>query len=140
MQPLLEAISAKFAGDTTLTAAFPGGLWGEVAPEGTALPYVVQTVAESSVTSFYGSTSRAEIQVKLCAYGIGRDTTLAKGEVLAAAFKDATLTLSSGQNVDVRQISDPQPQRQGRDASTADDLAQGDVYAVNITFEYAVRM
>jgi hypothetical protein len=65
---------------------------------------------------------------------------LAKAETLAAAFRNATLTLSTGQNIDARQLSDPQPERQGRDSSTADDPAQGDTYAVHITLEYAVRM
>src|SRR5580698_4432711 len=109
MQPLLEAISTKFDADSTLTAAFPGGLWGEAAPEGTALPYVIQNVIDAPVTCFYGSASQTEVQVKLSAYGIGRDATLQKAEVLTAVFKDATLTLSSGQNVDARQVSDPQP-------------------------------
>ena len=140
MQPLLEAISTKFAADSTLTAAFPGGLWGEAAPEGTTLPYVIQSVVGAPITWFYGSASLAQVQVRLSAYGIGRDATLAKGEALAAAFKDTTLTLSSGQNVDARQVSDPQPERQGRDSSTTDDPAQGDTYAVHVMFEYAVRM
>ena len=140
MQPLLEAISTKFAADSTLTAAFPGGLWGEAVPEETTLPYVVQSVIGSPVTWFYGSASLVQVQVRLSAYGIGRDATLGKAEALASAFKDATLALSSGQNVDARQVSDPQPERQGRDSSTADNPAQGDVYAVHITFEYAVRM
>jgi hypothetical protein len=140
MQPLLEAISTKFAADSTLTTAFPGGLWGEAAPEGTTLPYVIQSVIGAPITWFYGSASVAQVQVRLSAFDIGRDATLAKGELLAAAFKDATLTLSSGQNVDARQVSDPQAERQGRDSSTADDPAQGDVYAVHVTFEYAVRM
>jgi len=140
MQPLLQAISAKCAADATLTATFPGGLWGESAPEGTALPYVVQSVISSPVTCFYGSASRSEVQVKMSAYGIGRAATLAMAEALAAAFKDVTLTLSTGQNFDARQLSDPQPQLQGRDSSTTDDPEQGDVYAVHIVFEYAVRM
>jgi len=140
MQSLLEAISTKFAADSTLTAGFPGGLWGEAAPEGTALPYVIQSVIGAPITWFYGSSSLAQVQVQLSAYGIGRDPTIAKAEVLAAAFRDATLTLSSGQNVDARQVSAPQPQREGRDSSTADDPAQDDTYAVHVTFEYAVRM
>jgi hypothetical protein len=140
MLSLLEAISTKFAGDSTLTAAFPGGLWGDAAPEGMALPYVIQSVIGAPMTWFYGSRSLVQVQVRLSAYGIGRDATLAKGETLAAAFKDAILTLASGQNLDARQVSDPQPERQGRDASTADDPAQGDVYAVHVMFEYTVRM
>jgi hypothetical protein len=139
MQSLLEAISTRFSADEALTAAFPGGLWGEAAPEGTALPYVVQTVVGAPVTWFYGSASLAQVQVRLSAYGVGRDATLAGAETLAAAFKDATLALSSGQNIDARQVSDPQPERQGRDSSTADDPAQGDVYAVHVMLEYAVR-
>lgn len=140
MQPLLEAISAKFLADPTLTSAFPGGLWGEAAPEGTSLPYVVQSVIGAPVTWFYGSASVSQVQLRLSAYGIGRDATLVLAETLAVAFRDATLTLSFGQNVDARQVSDPQPERQGRDSSTADDPSQGEVYAVHIVFEYAVRM
>ena len=140
MQPLLAAISTKFTADGTLTAAFPGGMWGEAAPEGTALPYVIQSVIAAPMTCFYGSASRSEVQVKMSAYGIGRDATLASAEALATAFKDVTLTLSTGQNFDARQVSDPQPQRQGRDSSTADDPGQGDIYAVHIVFEYAVRI
>jgi hypothetical protein len=140
MQSLLEAISARFAADSVLTAAFPGGLWGEAAPEGTALPYVVQSVVDAPVTCVYGAATRADVKVRLSAYGIGRDATMAKAELLAAAFKDVTLTLSAGKNYDARQLTGPQPERQGRDSSTADDAGQGDVYAVHVVIEYAVRV
>ena len=65
---------------------------------------------------------------------------LVKAETLAAAFRDVTLTVAGGQNYDARLTSDPVPVREGRDASAADDPAQGDVFAVQVVFEFAVRM
>lgn len=139
MQALIEAIQSAFAANGTLTAAFPGGLWGDAAPEAVAMPYVVQRVLGAPVTSCYGTAKRLLVAVQFTAYGPGRDAMLGKAETLAAAFRDVTLTVAGGQNYDSRQTTDPVPVREGRDASAADDPAQGDVYGVSVVFEFAVR-
>ncbi len=55
----------------------------------------------------YGSTRRGEDHIRLSAIGIGHDATLTKFETLTAAFDDAILSLSSGQNFDSQRLGDP---------------------------------
>ena len=71
MQALIEAIQSAFANDGALTAAFPGGLWGDAAPEAAAMPYVVQKVLAAPVTSCYGTSRHAAVEVRFTAYGPG---------------------------------------------------------------------
>ena len=139
MLTLLESIAAAFAADAHLPTLFPGGIWSEAAPEGTPPPYAIYKVTAAPLTAYYGSAEASEITVRFTAYGVGLDSTLSKCQTLAAFLRDRLLSLSSSQNYDARQTTDPIPERQGRDSSTTDDPAQGDVYAVHVTFAYAVR-
>ena len=68
MLPLLNAIYASFTADSALTAAFPGGLHRDQAPEGTAMPYVVSTVVSSTTGLAYNAGSRSATHIKFTAF------------------------------------------------------------------------
>lgn len=70
---LLEAIYLAFVA-SGLGAAFPGGLWLDRAPDGTAYPFATFSVA-SDVDDFDTSdTHQREVQVQFAAYHTGKET------------------------------------------------------------------
>jgi hypothetical protein len=133
MLPLLNSIYSKFTGDSTLTAAFPGGLHRDQAPEETAMPYLVSKVVLSNLEYSYGGPSRADTHVRFSAYGIGHDAVANLINTLTSQFDDVLLTLSSGVNDTVTRLCEPIPVLHHHDA-------QGnDVWEWSVVYEYGVR-
>ncbi len=133
MLSLLNAIYAKFTGDAVLTAAFPGGLFRDHAPERTPMPYLISHVLSATPVYAYGSAiSRTTTHVRFSAYGVGHDATCAAMRTLLAHFDDATLTLSSGTNDLVTRLSDPLPKLLRHDARG------NDVWEWTVTYAYGV--
>lgn len=133
MLPLLNSIYSKFTGDSTLTAAFPGGLHRDQAPENTAMPYLVSRVVESKLEYSYAGPSRAVTHVRFSAYGVGHDAIAALINTLTSQFDDALLTLAAGSNDSVTRLAEPVPVLHHHDS-------QGnDVWEWSVTYEYGVR-
>ena len=104
---LLNAIYSKFTGDASLTAAFPGGLSRDRAPENTPMPYLVSQVASATPLYSYGSAIyRTLVTIRFGAFGVGHDATAAAAQTLIAQFDDALLSLSSGTNDTVTRLTD----------------------------------
>jgi len=134
MIPLLNAIYAKFTGDSALTTAFSGGLHRDQAPEGTAMPYLVSHVTESKLEYGYNGPCRSDTQIRFSAYGVGHDATGALMNLLVSEFDDVLLSLSSGTNDSVTRLGDPVPKLHRHDA-------QGnDVWEWGVTYEYGVKL
>jgi hypothetical protein len=132
MLPLLNAIYTRFTATGALTAAFPGGLFRDRAPETTALPYVVSHVVQSKLEYSYGGACRSQTQVKFSAFGIGHDATGTLMNALTATFDDALLMLSNGTNDSVTRLGDPIPVLHKRDG-------QGnDVWEWAVVYEYSI--
>jgi hypothetical protein len=132
MIPLLNAIYAKFVSDGTLTAAFPGGLHRDRAPEGTVMPYVVSTVSSAPAELTYGTQVRNHVQVRFDAYGVGHDATGALMDSFIASFDNALLTLSVGSDLSIVRQGDVTPKLHRHDA-------QGnDVWEWSVTYLYEV--
>src|SRR5579862_5277256 len=133
MLPLLNAIFAKFSADSALTSAFPGGLHRDRAPEGTAMPYVVSRVVESTVERSYGSRSHTYARVKFSAFGIGHDAVGTLMQTLIDHCDSALLTLAGGATNDsVVRIADAVPTLHRQDANG------NDVWEWAVVFEYGV--
>ena len=133
MLSLLNAIYAKFTGDSGLSAAFPGGLHRDRAAEGTVMPYLVSQVISSKTEFAYGGTSRTETQVRFCAYGVGHDATGAAMQTLIGEFDFALLTLTGGAvNDTVVRLTDPIPKLHQHDANG------NDVWEWSVTYDYGV--
>ena len=133
MLPLLNAIFAKFSADSALTAAFPGGLHRDRAPEGTAMPYVVSRVIESAVELSYGSRSRTHTRIKFSAFGVGHDAVGNLMQTLIDHFDGALLTLAGGATNDsVTRVGDAVPTLHRQDA------AGNDVWEWAVVFDYGV--
>ncbi len=112
MIQLLNAIQAAFTGNGALTAVFPGGIHRDIAPEGTAFPYVVTSVIASPTRTMYGQAKRTDTSIRFSAVGEGHNATGTAMDALTAAFDDVTLTLSSQQNCNVLRMGDPIPLRE----------------------------
>ncbi|HXE55176.1 MAG TPA: hypothetical protein VN541_19290 [Tepidisphaeraceae bacterium] len=134
MLPLLNAIYSKFTGDSALTAAFPGGMHRDQAPEGTSMPYLVSHVVESKLEYGYNGPCRSDTQIRFSAYGVGHDATGALMDLLVSEFDDALLSLSSGTNDSVTRLGDPAPALHRHDA-------QGnDVWEWKVIYEYGIKL
>ena len=134
MLPLLNAIYSKFTGDSALTAAFPGGLHRDQAPEGTAMPYLVSRALSSKLEYGYNGPCRADTQIQFSAFGVGHDAVASLMDTLVSHFDDALLTLSSGTNDTVTRLGDPAP------ALKRHDGLGNDVWEWTVTYEYGVKL
>ena len=134
MLSLLNAIYSKFTGDSALTSAFPGSLHRDRAAEGTVMPYVVSQVLSSKTEFAYGGASRAETQIRFCAYGVGHDATCAAMQTLIGEFDFALLSLAGGAvNDTVVRLGDPIPKLHQHDANGNDVWEWGVVYEYGIS-------
>lgn len=120
MKALLNAIYTKFTGTPSLVSAFPGGFHQSVAPEGTAMPYMVSTVS-SSVTGYrYGGVRNVETRIRFAAYGVGFDATCTALETFDSVFDEVLLPLASGHTNNMRRMGDPMPTYIGKDQNVVD--------------------
>jgi len=132
MLPLLNAIYAAFTADAALVAAFPGGLFRDRAPEGTAMPYVVSHVVACKVAYAYGGPYRTDTELRFSAYGVGHDAVGSAMQTLLDGFDDSLLSLSSGTNDAVTRIGEPTPVLHRHDS-------QGnDVWEWSVVYTYSV--
>jgi hypothetical protein len=132
MLPLLNAIYAKFTADPALVAAFPGGLFRDRAPEGTAMPYVVSHVVASKIAYAYGGPYRTDTEVRFSAYGVGHDATENAMQTLLGSFDDSLLSLSSGTSDAVTRTGEPTP------ALHRHDSQGNDVWEWSVVYVYSV--
>lgn len=135
MLSLLQAIRRKFTADGTLMQAFPGGMFRDRAPEGTATyPYLVSTVASSPTESYYGGPHENSVAVQFTAYGVGHDATGTAMELFDSRFADSILQLTAGQqNVNCYRMLEPRPLMQ-----TAVDQSGQEIWAWTVTYVYVV--
>jgi hypothetical protein len=132
MLPLLNAIYSRFAGNSTLTSAFPGGLHRDRAPEGTPMPYIISRVTSSETERAYGGASRTRTQVRFSAFGVGHDATGSLAQTFMGAFDDTPLTLGSGTNDSIVRLGEPVP------ALHSHDGQGNDVWEWAVVYEYGV--
>ena len=109
MTPLLTAIKSAFAGNSTLTAAWTGGLFANRAPETAAMPYLVYFVQAATTTTSYGQKAQDTVVIRFVGTGVGLLATGQNMELLDAAFANTILSLSSGQNFNVMRMTPPTP-------------------------------
>jgi hypothetical protein len=133
MLPLLNAIYSAFTSAGALTAAFPGGMYRDQAPEGTAMPYLVSHVVQSAVEHAYAGVARSTVRIRFSAYGVGHDATGTLMNALTSEFDNAPLTLSSGTNDSVWRLDDPTPKLHHHDG------LGNDVWEWAVTYEYGIR-
>lgn len=134
MKTLLDAIYLQFTGSPTLTAAFPGGVHRDLAPENTANPYVVSTMVAAPSQAMYGTNRRADVYVRFSAVGVGHDATLALIETFTGVFDDSVLSLTSGQNYDALRVSDPVGFMEPKVNTDGDE-----VWRWTVEYRYSVR-
>ncbi len=134
MLPVQTAIRTAFTASAPLTVAFPGGLWLGQAPEGTAMPYAVQTTVAAPVTSVYGGRRYADgVLLDLAAYGNDHDAVGAAMDVLTGVFDDALLPLAAGTMFDARRTAGPVDQLMPPDGSGQD------VWQWRASYRFAVQ-
>ena len=133
MISLLNAIYAHFTADSSLSAAFPGGLHRDQAPEATAMPYVVSRVVAVQTEFSYGGASRTLAQIRFSAFGVGHDATGLLAELLASKFDGVLLNLASRTNESVARQADPLPVLLRHDGQGNDVWEWSVVYAYGVT-------
>lgn len=106
MLALLTAIESRFA-SASLPTSITGGLWLNMLPPNSVIPYAAVFVADSPTTQLYGSNSFTEPLVDFVVRGVGANASLALAEALRDAFKNQILTLSSGKMVNTVLLGDP---------------------------------
>jgi hypothetical protein len=134
MLPLLNAIYSAFTSSGALTAAFPGGLHRDQAPEGVGMPYLVSQVMESKVHYGFGGPYRAQTRIRFSAYAVGHDAAAALADVVASVFDDAALTLSSGTHAGTTRLDEPVPKLHHHDAEG------NDVWEWGVGYEFSVLL
>jgi hypothetical protein len=134
MIQLLNAIQAAFLGNTGLTTAFPGGMHRDIAPEGTAFPYVVTNVIASPTRTMYGQAKRTDASIRFSAVGEGHNATGLVMDTLTAFYDDLILTLSSQQNYSTLRMGDPLPLREPNLSA-----AGKEVWRWTCEYQYSVR-
>lgn len=136
MLALDTAISAAFTGNSTLTTAFPGGIHGDRAPEGTtATPYVIYTVLSGQSVKSYGGAEWSDVVVRFQAIGNGKNATGATAQLIANAYDDTILALSgTSQNYDCRRISRPIPSLWSLPDGTGNEL-----WSWTLTYLFSIR-
>ena len=134
MTTIQTAIRAAFTASAPLTAAFPGGLWLGEAPEGTAMPYVVQTTVAAPLTSGYGGRRYADgVVIDFAAYGDDHDAVGAAMDTLTGVFDDALLPLATGTMFDTRRTAGPADQLMPPDGNGQD------VWQWRASYRFAVQ-
>ena len=132
MVPLLNAIYAQFASDSTLAGAFPGGLHRDRAPENTAMPYVVSRVTACHAEPSYGAECRVRTQVRFAVYGVGHDAVGALAVTLTSRLDFTLLALSAGIHDSLTRLTGPIPTLHKPDAGG------NDVWEFATVYEYGV--
>jgi hypothetical protein len=107
MKAAIDALVALIQGNPTLAAFSGGGPYWDIAPEGTAFPYL--TISQvGGLSNLYGvghSGSYVEpLQVQLSLYGTNLETLAANGETLANVLDYANLTISGQECRNIRRL------------------------------------
>lgn len=134
--PLLNAIFAKQTGTPAIAAAFPGGFFRDLAPDGSSpgtAMYMVCTVVSAPQTLKYGGVQRADATIQFTAYGNEHNATGAAIKAFCDVFDDLILTLASGHNANTMRMNEPVP------SLDPDKDAQGrDVWAWRVDYWFVV--
>jgi hypothetical protein len=92
---LPAAVAALWDATPAMAAAFPGGLWADLAPAATALPFAVYS--ETGLDSGSRDSAGAIFElgtIDFTCYAAGKEAARAAGEAVFAAFDDATLPVT----------------------------------------------
>ncbi len=121
MQTLIAALQTKFAA-ASLDGTITGMMHLEEAPSGTSMPYAVMHVISAPFTQLYTVSGFGEPQIDFVVRAVGANSALVLCESLRDAYKNAILTLSSGQMVNTVLTMDcvPEPQDPVRDEQSRD--------------------
>lgn len=122
MTPLDVAINTAFAASAPVVAAFPGGLWPEVADPGAAMPYMVYTILSGKNQTVYGNKKYAKVYIKFQGIGAGKAVVGGLMNTFTGVFDDTVLTLSTGANFDCVRQQDPLPSLWAQRTGSATDI------------------
>jgi len=135
LTPLDTAINTAFTGNATLTTAFPGGLWPDLADAEAAMPYLVYTVLSGRLNQIvYGNKKHAKVYIRFQAIGPGKDATAVLADTFTGIFDDTVLTLSNGQNYACDRQQDPIPSLWQQRTGGAKDI-----WAYTVEYLYQTR-
>ena len=94
MQAILTAIYSLYNGNAALKAAIPGGLFFEMSPQGTSLPYATYFMI-SAVPDYYFDSMRFElVRVQFDIYADTNVKRLTAQSALTSLYDDARPTVT----------------------------------------------
>lgn len=135
MLALDTAIVTAFTGNATLTAAFPGGMYADRAPERTTqTPYLIYTVIDGRSTKSFGNVERSDVTVRFQAIGIGKNATGQVMDTFTGVFDDVTLSINPGQNYNCTRQGRAIPSMWSEPDGSGDEL-----WSWTATYVYSIR-
>lgn len=117
---LLEAAIAYLGASPAVAAALPGGVWGDEAPAGAALPFAVLSEPEGDSDNESLGASIETATLQLSVFAADKAAARAIRRTLAALLSDAPLTFAAGALLHLRAdgrtgMKDPDRGPGGRD-------------------------
>lgn len=107
MEALLKGIKAAFAASSPAVEAITGGLFLNIVPPGTAMPYAIARVVSASASQTYGTEYFSEPHVDFIVRSSTADAALQNAETLLAAFLNHTLVITPGQFLNSNLVMEP---------------------------------
>lgn len=92
MQQILTSIYTTYSADSDLKAALPGGMYFELAPQGTSMAYAVFSLITGRPEYMLGGESFEVVRIQFDIYAATNLLRLAAYEKLLAVFDDARIS------------------------------------------------
>ncbi len=90
MQAFTQALKTYFTAQ--LAGTFAGGLFQDLAAEGSTSPYLIYSIIAAPSSPHYGGVSFSEPEVQFTAWGQGADTVLTATQALITKLDENTLS------------------------------------------------
>lgn len=94
MQSILTSIYAAYSANAALKAALPGGLFLEMAPQGTALPFGVYALVDGLPEYWLGGRRYELVRIQFDLYADTNAKRQTAYDKLIAVYDDATPTVT----------------------------------------------
>lgn len=133
MTEFLAALKKAYDDSAELRAAFPGGLWADIAPENTPFPYLVYNVPSCPVTYGYEGVLGYRPTIRYTAYG-SKDDCGPGNE----AFALVDSVLAENLEVPGRQVDWYLPGGKPLARYVGKSNKGGDLWQTTATYDYSV--
>ena len=125
MDKILTGIYSKYSGDASLKAAIPGGLYIELAPQSTTLPYATYFLVSGYPDYYLGAEKFEVVTIQFDLHAETNAKRMTAYNALVALYDDARPT-ATGYTTVIMERTNQQMVRDG---------AQNELYRAVVTYE-----